>query len=154
VPAGREGGLRGSKTARRLAKARGLLPAAIRGDSKQRAPGISARNSSRTAVSADNRTERGSSTNKWHSKETLRTYDGKVGAGSDARDDVGGDALPLAVVVLAEGADLQGAAGQRVVLAPAGLPYLGHGQGGSRAKREKTRLRSALRGRARRRRGH
>lgn len=61
-----------------------------------------------------------------------RTYDCKVSAGSNACDDVGGDALPLAMVVLAEGADLQGAAGQRVVLAPAGLPYLGQGAGGAR----------------------
>lgn len=65
------------------------------------------------------------------------TYDCKVSAGSNACDDVGGDALPLAMVVLAEGADLQGAAGQRVVLAPAGLPYLGQGAGGA-WQREKT----------------
>lgn len=58
-----------------------------------------------------------------------RTYDSQVGAGSNARDNVGGNTLPLAVVVLAEGADLQGPSGQRVVLAPAGLPYLGQGAG-------------------------
>lgn len=64
------------------------------------------------------------------------TYNCKVSAGSNACDDVGGDALPLAMVVLAKGADLQGAAGQRVVLAPAGLPYLGQGARGAR-QREK-----------------
>lgn len=41
------------------------------------------------------------------------------------------------MVVLAKGADLQGAAGQRVVLAPAGLPYLGQGAGGARQKEKK-----------------
>lgn len=65
------------------------------------------------------------------------TYNCKVSAGSNACDDVGGDALPLAMVVLAKGADLQGAAGQRVVLAPAGLPYLGQGARGA-WQREKT----------------
>lgn len=81
----------------------------------------------------------------------LRTYNSEVGAGSNACDDVGGDAFPLAVVILAEGADLQGATGQCVVLAPAGLPYLGQGAG----QREKeTGLSSGLRRRARRQRGH
>lgn len=60
------------------------------------------------------------------------------------------------MVVLAEGADLQGAAGQRVVLAPAGLPYLGQGAGGARQKekkKKKTQL-SSTPSRARRQRGY
>lgn len=44
------------------------------------------------------------------------------------------------MVVLAEGADLQGPAGQRVVLAPTGLPYLGQGAGwGEPGKERKNR---------------
>lgn len=69
-----------------------------------------------------------------------------MGAGSNACDDVGGDALPLAMVILAEGADLQGAAGQCVVLAPAGLPYLGQGVGGAGQKEKKNTIQKQVAG--------
>ena len=48
-----------------------------------------------------------------------------MGAGSDARSYVGGNTLPLAVVFLGERLELDAAPGQDVVLASAGLPYLG-----------------------------
>lgn len=65
---------------------------------------------------------------------TPHTDDSQVGAGSDAGDHIGGAALPLPVVLLTQGAELQAPAGQGAVLASAGLPYLGQtrGQGGGR----------------------
>lgn len=56
---------------------------------------------------------------------TAHTDDGQVGTGSDAGDHVGGNALPLPVVLLTQGSKLEAPAGQGVVLASAGLPYLG-----------------------------
>lgn len=58
-----------------------------------------------------------------------RTDDGQVGTGSDAGDHVGGDALPLPVVLLTQGSKLETPAGQGIVLASAGLPYLGQTRG-------------------------
>lgn len=60
---------------------------------------------------------------------SLRTDDGQVGTGSDAGDHVGGDALPLPVVLLTQGSELETPAGQGIVLASAGLPYLGQRRG-------------------------
>ena len=65
----------------------------------------------------------------------VHTDDGQVGAGSDAGDHVGGDALPLPVVLLAQGTELQAPTRQGVVLASAGLPYLGQTWGRERAAR-------------------
>ena len=62
------------------------------------------------------------------------TDDSQVGAGSDAGDHIGGDALPLPVVLLAQGAELQAPAGQGIVLASAGLPYLGQTRGPGRSE--------------------
>ena len=48
-----------------------------------------------------------------------------MGAGSDARSYVGGNTLPLSVVLLGERLELDAAPGQDIVLASAGLPDLG-----------------------------
>lgn len=53
-----------------------------------------------------------------------RTDDSEVGAGSDACDHIGGNTFPLPVVLLTQGTELETPAGQGVVLASAGLPYL------------------------------
>lgn len=50
--------------------------------------------------------------------------DSEVGAGSDACDHIGGNTFPLPVVLLTQGTKLETPAGQCVVLASAGLPYL------------------------------
>jgi hypothetical protein len=52
------------------------------------------------------------------------TDDSEVGAGSDACDHIGGNTFPLPVVLLTQGTKLETPAGQCVVLASAGLPYL------------------------------
>lgn len=65
-----------------------------------------------------------------------RTDDGEVGAGSDARDHVGGDTFPLPVVLLTQGTELQAPTGQGTVLASAGLPYLGEQGAGKRVGTE------------------
>lgn len=52
------------------------------------------------------------------------TNDEDASAGSDACDHVGGDTLPLSVILLAEGQELQAAAGEDVVLTLAWLPHL------------------------------
>lgn len=65
-----------------------------------------------------------------------RTDDGEVGAGSDARDHVGGNTFPLPVVLLTQGTELQAPTGQGTVLASAGLPYLGEQGAGKRAGTE------------------
>lgn len=52
------------------------------------------------------------------------TNDEDASAGSDARDHVGGDTLPFSVILLAEGQELQAAAGEDVVLTLAWLPHL------------------------------
>lgn len=52
------------------------------------------------------------------------TNDEDASAGSDARDHVGGDTLPFSVILLAEGQELQAAAGEDVVLTLARLPHL------------------------------
>lgn len=52
------------------------------------------------------------------------TNDEDASAGSDASDHVGGDTLPFPVILLAEGQELQAAAGEDVVLTLARLPHL------------------------------
>lgn len=52
------------------------------------------------------------------------TDDEDASAGSDACDHVGGDTLPFSVILLAEGQELQAAAGEDVVLTLARLPHL------------------------------
>lgn len=54
----------------------------------------------------------------------LPTSHQEMSAGRDAGDDVGGHALPLAVVVLADGVELQAAIRQDAVFAHAWLSYL------------------------------
>lgn len=83
------------------------------------------------------------------------TDDRQVGTGSDAGDHVGSDALPLSVVLLAQGSELETPTGQGVVLASAGLPYLGQ-QGGKEegGVAGDKRSHQHLRGRRRERRGH
>lgn len=78
MPAGREGWVKGEQDhALGKGAGRSLLPALVQRDSsctKQKPPGISARNSSRTAASTggrNNRAEKGSSTSQQHLKETL-----------------------------------------------------------------------------------
>lgn len=52
------------------------------------------------------------------------TNDEDASAGSDASDHVGGDTLPFSVILLAEGQELQAAAGEDVVLTLARLAHL------------------------------
>lgn len=62
---------------------------------------------------------------KFRSGDTVQfTNDEDASAGSDARDHVGGDTLPFSVILLAEGQELQAAAGEDVVLTLAWLPHL------------------------------
>lgn len=66
-----------------------------------------------------------------HSQPTqARTDDSEVGAGSDACDHIGGNTFPLPVVLLTQGTKLETPAGQCVVLASAGLPYLSQTRSG------------------------
>ena len=67
----------------------------------------------------------------------IPTDDGQMSAGGNACDNVCGDTLPLSVVILAEGSELEAATRKGVVLASTGLPYLGQTREKEEGKEDK-----------------